>query len=62
MTKGICRTRNLESGAEYATVDYCSTGQISTIVRELNEERGYQPNYEDLPPCEELATDASSCQ
>ena len=58
MAKGIYRTRNLDSGAEYATVDYGSIGQISIIARELYEERGYKPSYEDLPPCEGLATDA----
>ena len=55
--KGICRTRSEETGAEYATVNYGTTGQLGSVTRGLYEKRGYYPPYDDLPVCEVAKSD-----
>jgi len=54
MARGVCRTRNDESGTEYARVDYGESSGISTVPRSLYDRHEYKPPFEELPRCEEL--------
>jgi hypothetical protein len=54
MARGVCRTRNDESGAEYVRVDYGEHSGISKVPRSLYDRHGYEPPFDELPRCEEL--------
>lgn len=51
-TKGVCRSKTEESGAEYATVDYGKGGRLASIPRERYEANAYEPPYDQLPECD----------
>ena len=53
MAKGICRTKTGETGAEYARVNFGTSG-LSTVTRSLYDRHGYEPPYDELPLCNEL--------
>ncbi len=53
MARGICRSKIGETGAEYARVDFGTSG-LSTVPRSLYDRHGYKPPYEELPRCDEL--------
>ena len=47
--KGIYRTKTLESGAEYAFVDYGVPLNIGEIPRSRYELKGFLPPFDKLP-------------
>jgi hypothetical protein len=53
VARGICRTKTGETGAEYARVDFGTSG-LSTVPRSLYDRHGYKPPYDELPLCNEL--------
>jgi hypothetical protein len=52
-TKGIYRSTSPGSNAEYANVHYGTVAALDSIPRDLYEERGYQPPFDELPTKEE---------
>jgi hypothetical protein len=52
VARGICRTKTGETGAEYARVDFGTSG-LSTVTRSLYDRHGYKPLYDELPLCNE---------
>jgi hypothetical protein len=54
---GVCRSKSEETGAEYATVDYATIGQLGSVARAIYEKRGYLPAYDELPVCEPAKAD-----
>jgi hypothetical protein len=53
MAKGIYKTKTEKSGAEYAAIDYGGNGVTMDIPRDLYEDRGYKPRFDDLPTKEQ---------
>lgn len=53
---GICRAKTEDSGAEHITIDYGTGGPLESISREQYEEQGYDPPYDELPPCDDGVT------
>lgn len=52
--RGIYKTKTLESGAEYAFVDYGKAPSLGdTVPRSLYESRGYEPPFDSLSTKEE---------
>jgi hypothetical protein len=52
LAKGVCRTRTEATGAEYARVDYGTGPRLATVTRSLYDRHGYEPPFDELPPCE----------
>jgi len=52
MAKGMCRT-TAATGMEHARVDYGTGPRLALVTRSLYDRHGYQPPYDELPPCED---------
>ena len=54
--KGLYRTKNPASGAEYAFVDYGVASNLGEIPRSQYEAQGYNPPFDTLPTKEQYET------